>query len=38
MLNLNKICNNKSDDKNWPFGMLIIRPSGSRKANTLLKI
>ena len=23
--------NNKSDDKNWPFRMLIIRQSGSGK-------
>ena len=30
MLNLDKICNNKSDeDEDWPFRMLIIGPSGS---------
>ena len=38
MLNLDKICNNKSDDKNWPFRMLIIGPSGSGKTNTLLNL
>ena len=38
MLNLDKICNNKSDDKNWPFRMLIIGPSGSCKTNTLLNL
>ena len=38
MLNLVKICNNKRDDKNWPFRMLIIGPSGSGKTNTLLNL
>ena len=38
MLNLDKICNNKSDDKNWPFTMLIIGPSGSGRTNTLLHL
>ena len=38
MLNLDKICNNKTDDKNWPFRMLIIGPSGSGKTNTLLNL
>ena len=38
MSNLDKICNNKSDDKNWPFRMLIIGPSGSGKTNTLLNL
>ena len=38
MLNLDKICNNKSDDENWPFRMLIIGPSGSVKTNTLLNL
>ena len=38
MLNLDKICNNKSDDKNWPFRMLIMGPSGSGKTNTLLNL
>ena len=38
MLNLDKICNNKSDDKNWPFRMLIIGPSGSGKTNALLNL
>ena len=38
MLNLDKICNNKSDDENWPFRMLIIGPSGSGKTNTLLNL
>ena len=35
MLNLYKICINKSDDKNWPFRMLIIGPSVSGKTITL---
>ena len=35
MLNLDKICNNKSDDENWPFRMLIIGPSGSGKTKEL---
>ena len=38
MLNLNKICNNKSNDKSWPFRMLIIGPSGSGKTKTLLNL
>ena len=41
MLNLDKICNNKSDDKNWQFRMLIIEPSGSGNTltgNTLLNL
>ena len=38
MLNLDKICNNKSDDEKWPFRMLIIGPSGSGKTNTLLHL
>ena len=36
MLNLDKIVNNKNEDKDWPFRMLIIGPSGSGKTNTLL--
>ena len=38
MLNLDKICNNKSDDENCPFRMLIIGPSGSGKTNTSLHL
>ena len=38
MLNLDKICNNKSDDENWPFRMLTIGPLGSGKTNTLLNL
>ena len=40
MLNLDKIVdkNNKNEDNNWPFRTLIIGPSGSGKANTLLHI
>ena len=42
MLNLNNIVSNKnmssSEDKNWPFRMLIIGPSGSGKTNTLLHL
>ena len=35
MLNLEKICNNESDeDEDWPFRMLIIIPSGSGKTIT----
>ena len=34
MLNLDKICN----DKNWPFRMLIIGPSGSSKTNALINL
>ena len=29
---------NKNSDKNWPFRMLIIRPSGSVKTNALLHL
>ena len=29
MLNLDKIVNNKNEDEDWPFRMLIIGPSGS---------
>ena len=36
MLNIDKICNNKSDDENWPFRMLTIEPSGSGKTNIYL--
>ena len=37
MLNLDKIVNknNKNEDGDWPFRMLIIGPSGSGKTNTL---
>ena len=38
MLNLDKICNNKSDNENWLFRMLIIGPSGSGKTNTLFHL
>ena len=40
MLNLDDIVSNKkeSKDHNWPFRMLIIGPSGSRKTNTLLHL
>ena len=38
MLNLDKIFNNKSDNKNWRFRMLIIGPSGSGKTSTLLNL
>ena len=38
MLNLGNTCNNKSDDENWSFRMLIIGPSGSGKTNTLLHL
>ena len=38
MLNLDKIVNNKNEDEDWPFRMLIIGPSGSGKANTLLRL
>ena len=38
MLNLDKILNNKNEDENWPFRMLIIAPSGSDKTNTLLHL
>ena len=38
MFNLDPIANknNKDDDKNWPYRMLIIGPFGSGKTNTLL--
>ena len=39
MLNLDNIVSNKntssSEDNDWPFRMLIIRPSDSGKTNTL---
>ena len=38
MLNLDKIVNNKNEDEHWPFRMLIIGPSGSRKTNSLLHL
>ena len=40
MLNLDNIVSNKNENKNndWPFRMLIIRPSGSGKTNTLLHL
>ena len=38
MLNIDKICNNKCDNKNWPFRMLIIGPSVSGRTNTLLHL
>ena len=38
MLNLDKIVNNKNEDEDWPFRMLIIGPSGSGKTNTLLHL
>ena len=42
MLNLDNIVSNKntssSEDNDWPFKMLIIGPSGSGKANTLLHL
>ena len=40
MFNLDVIThkNNKHDDKNWPFRMLIIGPSGSGKTNTLFNL
>ena len=38
MLNLDKIVDNKNEDKDWPFRMLIIGPSGSGKTNTLLHL
>ena len=40
MLNLDKIVNknNKNEDEEWPFRMLIIGPSGSGKTNTLLHL
>ena len=42
MLNLDNIVSNKKksslEDNDWPFRMLIIRPSGSGKTNTLLHL
>ena len=40
MLNLDNIVSNKNENKdnNGPFRMLIIRPSGSGKTNTLLHL
>ena len=42
MLNLDDIVSNKkkisSEDNDWPFRMLIIRPSGWGKTNTLLQL
>ena len=38
MLNLDKIVNNKNEDEDWTFRMLIIGPSGSGKTNTLLHL
>ena len=38
MLNLDKIVNNKNEDEDWPFRMLIIGPSGSGKTNTLFHL
>ena len=38
MLNLDKIVNNKNEDEDWPFRILIIGSSGSGKTNTLLNL
>ena len=40
MLNLDDTVGNKKikEDNDWPFRMLIIGPSGSDKANTLLHL
>ena len=40
MFNLDAITtkNDKSDDKNWSYRMLIIAPSGSEKTNALLNL
>ena len=40
MFNLDVITNknNKDDDQKWPYRMLIIGPSGSRKTNALLNL
>ena len=40
ILNLDEIVNksNKNSDKNWPFRMLIIGPSGLGKNNALLHL
>ena len=35
MLNLDKIVNNKNEDEDWLFRMLIIGPSGSGKTNLI---
>ena len=37
MFNLNT-ATTKNDNKNWPYRMLVIGPSGSRKTNTLLNL
>ena len=40
MFNLDAVKNknNKNDDKNWPYRMLIIGPSGSGKTHALLNL
>ena len=38
MLNLDKIVNNRNEDEDWPFRILIIGPSVSGKTNTLLHL
>ena len=38
MFNLDKFVNDKKEQDNWPFCMLIIGPSGSGKTNTLLHL
>ena len=38
MFNLDKFVNDKKEQDNWPFRMLIIGPSGSGKTNTLLHL
>ena len=40
MFNLDAITNknNKDNGKKWPYGMLIIGPSGSEKTNALLNL
>ena len=40
MFNLDAITNNnnKDDDKKWPYGILIIGPSGSGTTNPLLNL
>ena len=37
MFNLDTVTS-KTDNKNWPYRMLIIGPSGSAKTNTLLNL
>ena len=37
MFNLNTVTT-KNDNKNWPYRMLIIGPSGSAKTNALLNL